>query len=281
MNKDLITRLHKAFEEIVVHEDDVEFWYARELQPLLEYTEWRNFLQVVEKAKLACYNARFEVADHFVDVNKMVEIGSGTQRAISDIQLTRYACYLIAQNGDPKKETIAFAQTYFAIQTRKQELIESRLKEIRRLEQREHLTQTEKRLAGIAFERGVDSNGFARVKSRGDRALFGGKTTQQMKQKLTVPATRPLADFLPTVTITAKALANEITEHNVVNKDVRGEPLLSREHEASNRAIRKALVDRNVIPEKLPPAEDIKKVQSRLRAERRKLPKPTEKLKKG
>ena len=281
MQKDLITRLHKTFEDIVQHDEGVEFWYARDLQPILEYTEWRNFLQVIEKAKLACYNARFEISDHFVDVNKMVDIGSGSQREIADIKLTRYACYLIAQNGDPKKETIAFAQTYFAIQTRKQELIEERLKEVRRIEQREHLTQTEKRLAGVAFERGVDSKGFARIKSRGDQVLFGGKTTQQMKEKLNVPATRPLADFLTTVTITAKALANEITEHNVVNKDLRGESPISREHEASNKAIRKALVDRNVIPERLPPAEDVKKVQSRLKAEGRKLPKQIKKLKKG
>ena len=211
----------------------------------------------------------------------MVDIGSGTQREISDIKLTRYACYLVAQNGDPQKESIAFAQTYFAIQTRKQELIEKRLKEVRRIEQRQHLTQTEKRLAGIAFERGVDSKGFARIKSRGDHVLFGGKTTQQMKEKLNIPASRPLADFLPTVTITAKALANEITEHNVASKDLRGESPISREHEASNKAIRKALVDRKVIPENLPPAEDIKKVESRLKAEGGKLPEQTKKLSKN
>lgn len=281
MEKELITRLHKNFEDFAHHEDGVEFWYARDLQTLLEYTEWRNFSQVIEKAKLACYNAHFELSDHFVDVNKMVDVGSGTQREITDLKLTRYACYLIAQNGDPRKEIIAFAQTYFAVQTRKQELIEERLKELRRIEQREHLAQTEKRLAGIAFERGVDSKGFARIKSKGDQVLFGGHSTQQMKEKLNVPASRPLADFLPTVTIAAKALANEVTEHNVINRDLRGESPIGREHEASNKAIRKALVERNVIPEKLPPAEDIKKVQSRVRAEGKKLPKQTKKLNKS
>jgi DNA-damage-inducible protein D len=233
----------------------------------------------VEKAKLACKNAKFEIFDHFVDVNKMVDIGSGSQREIADIKLTRYACYLIAQNGDPKKETIAFAQTYFAVQTRKQELIEVRLKEVRRIEQREHLTQTEKRLAAVVFERDVDSRGFARIKSRGDQVLFGGKTTEQMKRKLKVPAARPLADFLPTVTITAKALANEITEHNVTNKELRGETPICREYESSNKAIRKALLDRDVVPEKLPPAEDVKKLQSRLTAEDKRLPMKIKRLK--
>lgn len=280
MEKELIIRLHKNFEDFVNHEDGVEFWYGRDLQVLLEYREWRNFAQVIEKAKLACYNAHLELSDHFVDVNKMVDVGSGTQREIADLKLTRYACYLIAQNGDPRKEIIAFAQTYFAVQTRKQELIEERLKELRRIEQREHLAQTEKRLAGIAFERGVDSKGFARIKSSGDEVLFGGNSTQQMKQKLSVPASRPLADFLPTVTIAAKALANEITEHNVVNNDLRGESPIGREHDASNKAVRKALIERNVIPEKLPPAEDIKKVQSRVKAERKRLPKQTKRLKK-
>ena len=274
MEKNEIRRLHKLFEDIVHQEDDrVEFWYARDLLPLLEYAEWRNFSQIVEKAKIACHNSGVEISSHFVDVNKMVDIGSGAQRAVADIKLTRYACYLIAQNGDPRKGAIAFAQTYFAVQTRKQELIETRLKEARRIEQREHLAKTEKRLAGVVFERGVDGKGFARIKSRGDEALFGGQSTQQMKEKLLVPPSRALADFLPTVTITAKALANEITEHNVINNDLNGESPISREHQASNKAVRQALVDRNVVPERLPPAEDLQKVQSRVSADNTKLPK--------
>lgn len=273
MKKELITQLHKSFEDFVHSEDSVEFWFARDLQSPLGYTRWENFLTAIERAKESCKNAKNAVDDHFLGVTKMVDLGSGSQREIADFKLTRYACYLIAQNGDPRKAEIAFAQTYFAIQTRKAEIIEQRLAELRRIEERDKLTETEKRLAGIAFERNVDSYGFARIKSKGDAALFGGITTQGMKQKLGVPDKRPLADFLPTVTITGKAFANALTEQNVIGKNLRGETPLGQEHEASNRAVRSAMLERGIKPESLPPAEDIKKVTSRVKAENKKLPK--------
>jgi DNA-damage-inducible protein D len=279
MEKEIITRLHKNFEEFVHHEDGVEFWYARDLQELLSYTQWRNFEQVTEKAKIACNSAGQTVSDHFADVSKMVDLGSGSQREIADTKLTRYACYLIAQNGDPKKEEIAFAQTYFAIQTRKQEIIEQRLSEFERITAREKLTQSEKILAGVVFERGVDQEGFARIKSKGDEVLFGGRSTREIKQKLEVPEKRALADFLPTVTVTAKQLANEMTSHNVKARDLRGEAPISSEHQQNNKKVRGALTQAGIYPEKLPPAEDIKKVQSRLKSEGKKLPKQAKKLK--
>jgi len=278
VKKELITELHKSFEDFVNSEDGVEYWFARDIQQLLQYTDWRNFLLVIDKAKKACENSNIEPEDHFVDVNKMIGIGKGGEREVADLKLTRYACYLIAQNGDPRKAEIAFAQTYFAVQTRKAEIIEQRLSELRRIEERDKLTETEKRLAGIAFERAVDSYGFARIKSKGDAVLFGGITTQGMKQKLGVPDKRPLADFLPTVTITGKAFANALTEQNVIGKNLRGESPIGQEHEASNRAVRSAMLERGIKPESLPPAEDIKRVESRVKAENKKLPKQTKKL---
>ncbi len=278
MKKELITELHKSFEDFVNSEDGVEYWFARDIQQLLQYTDWRNFLLVIDKAKKACENSNIEPEDHFVDVNKIIGIGKGGEREVADLKLTRYACYLIAQNGDPRKAEIAFAQTYFAVQTRKAEIIEQRLSELRRIEERDKLTETEKRLAGIAFERAVDSYGFARIKSKGDAVLFGGITTQGMKQKLGVPDKRPLADFLPTVTITGKAFANALTEQNVIGKNLRGESPIGQEHEASNRAVRSAMLERGIKPESLPPAEDIKRVESRVKAENKKLPKQTKKL---
>jgi len=278
MKKELINQLHKSFEDFVQNEDGIEYWFARDIQQLLQYADWRNFSLVIDKAKKACKNSNIVVEDHFVDVNKMIEIGKGAEREVADLKLTRYACYLVAQNGDPRKAEIAFAQTYFALQTRKAEIIEQRLSELRRIEEREKLTDSEKRLAGIAFERDVDNYSFARIKSRDDAALFGGITTQGMKNKLGVPDKRPLADFLPTVTITGKAFANALTEQNVIGKNLRGEAPIGKEHEASNRAVRSAMLERGIRPETLPPAEDIKKVESRLKAESKKLPKQTKKL---
>ncbi len=224
MDKKLITKLHKTFEEAAYQEKNVEYWLARDLQVLLDYTEWRNFAQVIEKAKIACQKSGQNVSDHFVDVNKMVKLGSDSEREIDDIMLTRYACYLIAQNGDPRKEQIAFAQSYFAIQTRKQEILEERIRLTERLQARQKLIATETELSGIVYERGVDGQGFGRIRSKGDQALFGGYTTLQMKKKLGIPENRPLADFLPAITIKAKDLAAEITNFNVRKNNFRGEP---------------------------------------------------------
>ena len=278
MKKEVIHQLHKNFEDCARQKDGVEYWLARELQVLLGYKEWRNFDLVIDKAKVACEKAGQAVPDHFVDVNKMVELGSQSQREVEDIALTRYACYLIAQNGDPRKDAVAFAMTYFAVQTRKQELIETRMAEWERLRAREKLTLSQKELSGVLFERGIDSPGFSRILSRGDAALFGGLTTQGMKQRLAVPDSRPLADFLPTITIKAKDFANEITNTQVKQQDLQGEPGISREHIKNNRDVRKLLTQRDIVPEDLPAAEDAKKLERRLKSEAQKLPRLTPKL---
>ncbi len=273
MEKDLIARLHGSFEQSLYKDEktDVEFWLARNLQTLLGYSKWENFAKVIEKAKTACKTAGFEVSDHFLDVRKMVDLGSGAKREIEDIALTRYACYLIAQNGDPSKDQIAFAQTYFAVQTRKQEIIEKRIAEIERLNARRKLSLSEKELSGIIYERLSDEKSFARIRSKGDTALFGGRTTEQMKQKLDIPKSRPLADFLPTITIKAKDFANEITNFNVKRDDLRSETGITKEHVKNNQEVRKLLIRRNIRPEQLPPAEDVKKLERKLASEQKKL----------
>ncbi|MCK5333613.1 MAG: DNA damage-inducible protein D, partial [Candidatus Aenigmarchaeota archaeon] len=257
----------------------VEFWFARDLQILLGYVEWRKFQGVLEKAKEACTNSGNKPSDHFVGTAKMVLLGSSAERKIDDIMLTRYACYLIAQNSDPRKEEIAFAQTYFAIQTRKQELIEQRIALTERLDARKKLTASETELSKLIYERGVDDNGFARIRSKGDEALFGGFTTSMMKGKLKIPKSRPLADFLPTITITAKNLATEITNFNVKKDDLQGETPITGEHVKNNRDVRKLLAKSGIKPEKLPPEEDLKKLENKVKKDDKNVLHATKKLK--
>jgi len=279
MQKELIVELLSRFEQARYTYQHIECWSARELQVIFQYAEWRNFLKVIEKAKNACTNAGEQASDHFVEVNKMIELAKGAQREIDDMALTRYACYLIAQNGDPAKNEVAFAQTYFAVQTRKQEIIEKRLLDVARVSAREKLSKTEKKLSGIIYERGVDEHSFAIIRPKGDEALFGGLSTQMMKHKMGVPDKRPLADFLPTLTIKAKDFATELTRHNVVEKDLRGKEQITTEHVDNNKAVRKILKERGVQPENLPPAEDVKKVQRRLSSDDKKILKDVKQVK--
>ncbi len=271
MKKEMIEELFEKFESACYLFKNLECWSARELQEILGYSKWDNFKNAIEKAKKSCKNAGIEVSDHFADVGKMVMLGSGSRREVDDVALTRYACYLIAQNGDPGKSEISFAQTYFAVQTRKQEVIEQRLLDVGRVIAREKLSKSEKKLSGIIYERGVDDKGFAIIRSKGDQALFGGFSTNDMKHKLMVPDSRPLADFLPTLTIKAKDFATELTSHNVIEKDLSGTMQISDEHIENNTAVRKMLIERGVKPEALPPAEDVKKVQRKLDSDERKL----------
>ena len=265
MESKRVQQIKEQFDMVLqkIEQEQIEFWYARDLMNLLGYGRWENFEKAINRAMESCKPSQIEVLDHFREVTKMVRLGSGAKRNVKDYMLTRYACYLIAMNGDTSKEEIAFAQSYFAVQTRKQELIEERIAYIERAQARERLKESEKRLSQNIYERGVDDEGFGRIRSKGDQALFGGHTTKDMKAKLGVKESRPLADFLPTLTIAAKNLATEMTNYNVDAKDLYGEAPITSEHIQNNTEIRTMLAGRGIKPEELPPAEDIKKVERR------------------
>ncbi len=270
MKSEEIRNLFVQFEAATSELEGIECWSARELQVLLGYSKWENFEKVIQKAKDACRNAGEETDYHFPDVRKTIPMPKGAEKEIIDMLLTRYACYLVAQNGDSRKEEIAFAQNYFAVQTRKAELVEQRILEFERVKAREKLSQTEKQLSGILYERGVDNQGFAVIRSKGDQALFR-LNTQMLKRKMGVPESRPVADFLPTISIKAKDLAAEMTGLNVQNKDLKGQPKIEKEHIDNNLAVRQMLKQRGIVPENLPPAEDVKKLHRKLDSEEKKL----------
>lgn len=285
MDKQSIIQYKTSFDAIASYiegeSEKIEVWFARDLMSQLGYSKWENFQTAIGRAIDSCRTQGSDAEDYFRLVRRTIELGKGATRDVEDYMLTRYACYLIAQNGDPRKEQIAFAQSYFAVQTRKAELIEERLNHLSRLETRERLRASEKQLSQNIYERGVDEKGFGRIRSKGDTALFGGYTTEDMKQRLGIKGTRPLADFLPTLTIAAKNLATEMTNYNVEKADLYGENSITREHIQNNRSVREMLGKRGIKPEELPAAEDIKKLERRVAAEEKKLEKSAEKLPKA
>lgn len=280
MKSDIVLVLKSQFDAISqrLEEDNVEFWFARDLMAPLDYSRWENFYSVIQRAIDSCRTTGYNPDDHFRNVTKMVKLGSGSERPIEDFMLTRYACYLIAQNGDPRKQPIAFAQSYFAVQTRKQELIEDRMRLQARLDARDRLRESEKTLSQNLYERGVDDAGFGRIRAKGDAALFGGQTTQMMKNRYGIVQSRPLDDFLPTLTIAAKNLATEMTNHNVLQDDLQGESAITKEHVQNNKSVRDMLGQRGIKPENLPPEEDIKKLERRVKTDEKRLEKQSGKL---
>lgn len=275
MKKELIHRLFNDLETIVNSTNEsIEFWYARDLRLLLGYDKWQNFQKVILKAKLACENSGDQIEDHFLDADRSVVIGSGAKRSIDDIMLTRYACYLIAQNGDSKKEQVSFAQSYFAVKARKAELIEQRIQDLKRLSEREKLKYRETQLSDIIHGKGGN---FGLVRSLGDKALFSN-TTQEMKDKLGVPKNRPLADFLQSVLVRGKDFATEITVFNAKDKQLNSIPEITDEHITNNEMVRELLLKRGIVPENLPPAEDVKKLERRVKREQKQSFKDKDKL---
>jgi DNA-damage-inducible protein D len=283
MKSELIEQMQSRFDSLAqtVPGEEVEFWFARDLQEPLGYARWENFFTAINRAIASCQTTGSDPSNHFRGVTKMVALGSGSERPVDDFMLTRYACYLIAQNGDPRKEPIAFAQSYFAVQTRRQELIEDRMRLQARLDARERLRESEKMLSQNIYERGVDDDGFGRIRSKGDEALFGGNTTLEMKNKFGITQYRPLADFLPTLTIAAKNLATEMTNHNVAQDNLQGESAITREHVQNNVSVRDMLGQRGIRPENLPPEEDIKKLERRVKSEEKRLEKRSGRLPSG
>ena len=257
--------------------DGVEFWMARDIQHLLGYSKWDNFQGVISKAKTACELSEQEIDDHFADVGKTIQMPKGAEKNISDIMLTRYACYLIAQNGDPRKEEIAFAQRYFAVQTRKAELIEQKMLEHERVQARIKLKATEKELSQIIFEQTGGNQNFALIRSKGDTALFG-RNTQQMKEKWNIK-NKPLADFMPTILLKAKDFATEITIYNAKENEMNTENQISKEHVTNNKSVRETLISRGIQPENLKPEEDVNKIDRRLKSDEKKNLKNPKKLK--
>lgn len=280
MTDNIVPQLTARFDELSQHlpDEGIEFWFARDLMAPLDYSRWENFVTAIRRAIESCKSTGYDPDDHFRDVTKMVRLGSGAERRVEDFMLTRYACYLIAQNGDPRKQAIAFAQSYFAVQTRKQELIEDRMRLQARMDARDRLRESEKTLSQNIYERGVDDAGFGRIRSQGDAALFGGNTTQAMKDRYGITQGRPLADFLPTLTIAAKNLATEMTNHNVMQEDLQGERAISREHVQNNLSVRDMLGQRGIKPEQLPAEEDIKKLERRVKSDEKRLEKQSGKL---